>query len=221
MNAVALRPAAWLFVRLVLGVEWLRAGWEKLGDPGWTGDPTGAAVEGFLNGAIAKATGGAHPEVTGWYANLAEDVFLPNAELFAYFVPIGQLLVGAALIIGLLTRLSVGFGLSMNLLFLWAGVSATNPPMVLLGGALLLVGGGAGTYGVDRWALPWLRALAGQRILAAARGAVTVGGLVFAAWLAFITTDGATWVVAGFVVVAVVAGFHRAGAIRLEGSQTG
>ena len=27
-------PAFWLFVRLILGWEWLRAGWDKLGDSG-------------------------------------------------------------------------------------------------------------------------------------------------------------------------------------------
>ena len=39
-------PVAWLFVRLVLAVEWVRGGWEKVGDPGWTASPVGAAVNG-------------------------------------------------------------------------------------------------------------------------------------------------------------------------------
>jgi hypothetical protein len=47
-----------------------------------------------------------------------------------------------------------------------------------------------------------------------------VAGLAFAAWLALITTDGATWVVGGVVVLAVVTGFHRAGIVRLEGVRT-
>lgn len=47
-------PATWLFVRLVLAVAWVRGGWEKVGDVGWTASPVGAAVTGFLNGAIDR-----------------------------------------------------------------------------------------------------------------------------------------------------------------------
>ena len=32
----------------------------------------------------------AHPAVQGWWANLAEDVFLPNARAFAYLVAYGS-----------------------------------------------------------------------------------------------------------------------------------
>ena len=78
-------PGAWLFVRLVLATEWVRGGWGKIGDLGWTALPVGAAVDGFLNGAIEKSTAGPHPEVPHWYHNLIEDVFLP-ADPFADLV---------------------------------------------------------------------------------------------------------------------------------------
>jgi uncharacterized membrane protein YphA (DoxX/SURF4 family) len=121
-------PGGWLFVRLVLAVEWVRGGWEKVGEAGWTASPVGAAVEGFLNGAIEKSTAGPHPEVPHWYHRLAEDIFLPNADLLAYLVAYGELVVGIALAVGLLTRLAALAGVAMNLAYLWAGTTSTNPP---------------------------------------------------------------------------------------------
>jgi len=194
-----LMPAVWLFIRLVLGVEWVRAGWEKIGEAGWTAAPRGAAVEGFLRGAIEKSTAGEHPEVQHWYHTLAEDVFLPNADIFAYLVAYGELLVGIALIIGFLTRLSALFGVFMNLAFLMAGVSSTNPQMLLLGLALVAFGSAAGVYGVDRWVLPWLRAKVGTEIMKTAWRLVFAALLVAAAWLAWITTDDVEWFVAAAI----------------------
>lgn len=47
---------AWLVVRLYVGYEWLIGGIEKVfgaGSTVWVGSRAGAAVTGFLNGAIA------------------------------------------------------------------------------------------------------------------------------------------------------------------------
>ena len=46
---------AWLAERIIVGVEWLRASWHEIGNAGWTETPRGAAVEGYLQAAIAKA----------------------------------------------------------------------------------------------------------------------------------------------------------------------
>ena len=43
----------WVLVRVYVGYAWLMAGWEKLGSPAWTGNKAGAAVTGFLKGALA------------------------------------------------------------------------------------------------------------------------------------------------------------------------
>ncbi len=211
MSRSALRASVstgWLFIRLVLGIEWARAGWEKIGDPGWTADPEGAAVEGFLGGAIAKATAGEHPEVQHWFHDLAEDFFLPNADIFAYLVAYGELLVGVALIVGFLTRLSVLFGMAMNMAFLFAGTSSSNPQMLVLGFALFAVGAGAGEYGLDRWVLPALTRRVRPSIVDAGAMAAIVAAAGFAGWLAWITTDTGTWLYAAafaLIVGAVVA----------------
>lgn len=205
------QAGGWLFIRLVLGFEWLRASWEKLGDPGWTASPVGGAVAGFLQGAIARSTEGPHPEVPHWYHNLIEDLFLPNADLLGWFVAYGELLVGLALIFGVFTRLSAFFGVTMNMAFLWSGVSSTNPPMLLLGLAIVLVGRGAGAYGVDGWLMPWVTQRAGDRPIKAARLAGGAAVALVAAWLLLIASDWATWLVSAAVAVVVVAAIWWAG----------
>ena len=44
----------WLVVRVYLGYEWLMAGWEKVTNPAWFGGDAGAAMQGFVQGALAK-----------------------------------------------------------------------------------------------------------------------------------------------------------------------
>ena len=189
----SLIPAGWLFIRLVIGVEWVRAGWEKIGEPGWTDAPRGAAVEGFLNGAIAKATAGDHPDVQHWFHNLAADLFLPNAEFFAFMVAYGEFFIGVALIIGFLTRLSALAAIFMNLMFLSAGVTSTNPPMLLLGLAIVGFGAGAGAYGVDRWVLPWLAERSTSQTRQLGWALAALAGVIAAAFLAQIASDWTVW----------------------------
>ena len=78
----------WIPLRLYVGWQWLIAGWNKLGNPVWTGESAGAAVTGFVTGALEK-TGGAHPDVQGWYAWFLRNLVLPNAGLWSQFVAYG------------------------------------------------------------------------------------------------------------------------------------
>ncbi len=207
----ALAPVGWLAVRLVVGIEWLQAGLEKLGEPGWTASPVGAAVDGFLRAAVERATTGPHPEVPHWYYNLIVDVFLPNTDVFAYLVTVGEIAVGVALIAGLFTRLAALGGVTMNLAFLWSGVSSTNPPLLLLGIAILFLGHNAGRYGLDGVVLPRLAAAAGDRPWWTLRAAGLLAACSAIAWLTFISADEVTWlatvfgVLAGAVLVELVA----------------
>jgi thiosulfate dehydrogenase [quinone] large subunit len=76
----------WLIVRLYVGYEWLTAGWEKLtghsisfgsfgvasaGGPWVFSGHDGAAIQGFVAGAVAQAKG-ANPAVQGWYASFLQ-----------------------------------------------------------------------------------------------------------------------------------------------------
>src|SRR2546421_7777858 len=137
----------WLIVRLYVGYEWLTAGLEKLTGYSFTFDASfgqkvsspwvfgahdGAAIKGFVGGALAQ-TGGPHPAVQGWYASFLQSVVLPNATLFAYLVTFGEVLIGLGLIFGVLTGIAAFFGVFMNLNFLLAGGGGIKPVIGVLG----------------------------------------------------------------------------------------
>lgn len=145
----------WLIVRLYVGYEWFVAGWEKLNNPAgvWVGAKAGAAVTGFLTGALNKTTG-AHPDVQPWYAWFVQNIALPNAALFSYLVTFGEIVVGAALILGLFTGIAAFFGGFMNANYLLAGTVSSNPLLFVLATLLVLAWRVAGHWGLDRWVLP-------------------------------------------------------------------
>jgi len=160
----------WLIVRLYVGYQWLSAGWEKLfgfsinydsfGQPfkggAWVfNNHTGAAIQGFVTGALAKSAW-PFPDVYGWYAWFLQHVVLPNAATFAYIITFGELLVGLALILGFLTGIAAFFGVVINVNYLLAGTVSTNPGLVILGSLLMLAWRIAGYYGLDHWVLPLL-----------------------------------------------------------------
>ncbi len=149
----------WLIARVYVGYEWLMAGWGKLGQAAWTGDKAGAAVSGFLQGALNK-TSGAHPDVSGWYGWLIENVALPNTSFVSHLVVYGEILVGVALILGAFTGIAAFFGSFMNLNYLFAGTVSVNPLLLLIQLFLILAWKNAGWYGLDRLLLfllgaPW------------------------------------------------------------------
>lgn len=139
----------WLFLRIWLGWQWLQAGWGKVGADVWTGENAGVAVSGFLNRALEG-------DVPGWYRWFIESVALPNAPVFGWLVAWGEVLIGVALILGLLTGISAFLGTLMNLAFLFAGTVSSNPLMFVAGTWLVLAWRNAGWYGLDRWVLPAL-----------------------------------------------------------------
>ncbi len=146
----------WLILRLYLGYEWLVAGIEKLGNPGWT--VTGDALKGFWTGAIATPAPPARaPIAFGWYRSFIE--FLLNTHAYTWFsklIVAGEILVGIALIIGLFTGIAAFIGAFLNWNFMMAGSASINPLMFLITIFLILAWKTAGWWGVDRWILPAL-----------------------------------------------------------------
>ena len=144
----------WLIIRLYVGYAWLKAGWGKVQSDAWTGENAGTALQGFVQGSLAKSQEGA--DVTGWYASFLENSVLPNAKVFSFAVAYGELLVGLGLVVGLLTGIAAFFGALMNVSFLLAGTLGMNPLLFILATWLVLAWKVAGWYGLDRWALPKL-----------------------------------------------------------------
>jgi thiosulfate dehydrogenase [quinone] large subunit len=150
----------WLVLRVFVGYEFLSAGIEKIESGKWLGAGGGAAISGFLKGGLAKATG-AHPEVQDWYVGLVNNVFLPNAAIFANMVAIGETLVGIALIFGVLTKFAAFWGAVMNFTFLAAGTSSSSPQMLVIEIAMIFAGAGVAYYGIDFVLMPFAKKVLG------------------------------------------------------------
>jgi thiosulfate dehydrogenase (quinone) large subunit len=145
----------WLIIRLYVGYEWVVAGWAKVTNPAWFGGSAGAALTGFIKGALAKSAGD-HPDVQSWYAAFLQNMVLPNAAFWSNLVSIGEVLVGVALILGIFTGIAAFFGSFMNFNYLLAGTVSTNPLLFLLAMFLIMAWKTAGWIGLDRWLLPLL-----------------------------------------------------------------
>ena len=145
----------WLAVRVYVGWQWLEAGLEKFESPAWVGAQAGTGITGFVNGALGK-TGGAHPDVTGWYASFLQGFVLPYAAAWSYAITFGEMLVGLGLIFGCLTGIAAFFGSFMNVNFLFAGTVSINPLLFVLATWLVLAWRVAGFIGLDFFVLPAL-----------------------------------------------------------------
>jgi thiosulfate dehydrogenase [quinone] large subunit len=150
--------ALWLLIRLYVGWEWFAAGWDKVQNPVWFGSDAGAALQGFVQGALTKTTG-AHPDVYTWYASFLSNFVSPNAMLWSNAVAVGEVLVGIGLMVGCIVGITAFFGVLMNLNYLFAGTVSVNPTFLILGILLMLSWRVAGYYGLDYYVSPYLRRL--------------------------------------------------------------
>lgn len=125
-------------------------------NPVWFGSDAGAAMNGFVQGALGK-TEGLHPDVYMWYASFLKGAVLPNLVVWSNAISVGEVLVGLGLIVGLFTGVAAFFGFFMNLNFLLAGTVSVNPVMMLLALGVVLAHRVAGHWGLDRYAMPYLR----------------------------------------------------------------
>lgn len=143
----------WLILRVYIGWLWLGAGWEKVGSPVWVGDQAGVVVKGYIAHAVTL-TSGEHPQVFEWYANFLQNFVVPNAEIFSYLVTYGEVAVGLALILGLMTGKAAFWGGFMNLAYMLAGTAGLNPLMLVGQVLLVLAWRTAGWIGLDRYLIP-------------------------------------------------------------------
>ncbi|MBU6388478.1 DoxX family membrane protein [Patescibacteria group bacterium] len=153
----------WLLVRLYLGYQFLMAGWEKALNPAWFGSGAGAALSGFVNGAVAKtvcapgvAAAACHPDVQMWYASFLQSTVLPHLVVWSNAVVIGELFIGLGLIVGLFTGVAAFFAFFMSLNFMLAGTVSTNPILIVLALSVFAARRVAGHLGLDRYARPRL-----------------------------------------------------------------
>lgn len=158
-NSSASAPI-WLGIRLYLGFQWLSAGWHKLDNPAWR---NGDALKGYWDRAVAvptpeQAEAGARASITydGWREFLQ---FMLDKEWYNWFnwiIILGEIAVGAGLILGALTGVAAFFGATLNVSFLLSGTTSSNPVMLILAILVILAWRVAGYIGLDRILLPLL-----------------------------------------------------------------
>jgi thiosulfate dehydrogenase [quinone] large subunit len=158
----------WLVVRLYVGWAWLEAGLHKLFryeggvtywgqlNPDWM--LSGRAIKGYWERAVAVPAPPARPPITyDWFRAFLQMLIDIRAEgWMSQVIVFGELLVGLGLIVGAFVGVAAFFGAFMNMNFLLAGTTSSNPVLFLLAVFLMLGWKVAGYYGLDRWLLPLL-----------------------------------------------------------------
>ncbi|HKV44688.1 MAG TPA: hypothetical protein VJT32_08445 [bacterium] len=93
----------WLIVRVWLGSNWMEATLShKIGNPAWV--KPGAAIKGFWTQASAVPTNGKPMIAYGWYRDFLGWLLSIHAEVWTgELVAFGELLIGIALILGVLS----------------------------------------------------------------------------------------------------------------------
>lgn len=151
----------WLIIRLWLGWNWLDAGLHKaeygnFAKSAWFNG--GTALKAYWDKALAVPVGGKGASITfDWYYNFLR--FMNDNQWytwFAWLIVLGEIAVGLGLITGTLTGIAAFFGTLMNMSFLLAGSTSTNPLMFGLAVFVILAWKVAGWWGIDRWLLPAL-----------------------------------------------------------------
>ena len=145
----------WLPIRIFLGFEWAVAGWHKLSGTGWIDG--GGAILGYWQKAVAVPAQGSAPITFDWYRSFLQLLIDNHLQgLFGWIIAVGELAVGVALLVGALVGVAAFFGIVMNMSYLLAGSTSSNPVMFALAIGLILAWRVAGYYGVDRYLLPRL-----------------------------------------------------------------
>jgi thiosulfate dehydrogenase [quinone] large subunit len=145
----------WVPIRIFVGFEWAVAGWHKLSGTGWTDG--GASLLGYWQSAVKVPAQGSAPITFDWYRSFLQFLIDIQAQSwFGWLITVGELAVGIALLTGTLVGIAAFFGTTMNLSYLLAGSTSSNPVMFALAIGLILGWRVAGYYGVDRYLLPKL-----------------------------------------------------------------
>jgi thiosulfate dehydrogenase [quinone] large subunit len=143
----------WLVVRVWLGYQWLNAGYQKIWGAErsafWFGN--GVGVKGFATAGVAGSTAGKGGASYGWWAAFLHNFVEPNASWIGKLVSLGEVLIGVALILGLLTGLAAAAGLTLNVIYMFSGSAGVNPMFALCSILLILAWRNAGSIGLDRF----------------------------------------------------------------------
>lgn len=131
-------------LRLTVALLWIHSAWGKITNAN------------FASSFRATNTSFASKTPFGFYKDFLNGFVIPNADWFAWFLAYGELLVGVALLLGILTNVGALTGFFMNLNFwLAAGYAggSTGSVNIAMGAAavMFLLSPGAKWLSLDRW----------------------------------------------------------------------
>ena len=147
---------AWLLARLYVGWHWFESGREKVSSAGWM--EGGASLRDAWAQALAVPGAGGVPS-GGWYRQALR--FMLDHHWYGWMATaaaIGEVLVGLALLLGLLTGVAVVLGTLLSASFFVAGPAGLDPVVLLVALGLLVAWKVAGYIGLDAFVLPRLGA---------------------------------------------------------------
>jgi len=132
----------WTALRVTVGLLWLNSFWGKFTNPA------------YVSGFAATNRGFAAKTSFGFYRDFLNSVVIPNADFWANLTMYGELLVGVALVLGLLTNVGAVAGFFLNLNF-WMAAGQTGSTFsvnIVMGtaGLLFALSPGAKWLSVDR-----------------------------------------------------------------------
>jgi len=135
-------------------IGWIRAGTVVSADGTQTTLGVGDRIAGFAANAIAGSQG-PHPDVAySWYVKFLEFVRDTFHPVLGIVVPVGEVVIGLALIAGAFTGIAAFLGALLNFSYMFAGSAGVNPGMVVVSLFIILAWRNSGWYGVDRYLLP-------------------------------------------------------------------
>jgi thiosulfate dehydrogenase [quinone] large subunit len=150
----------WLLVRIYVGWAWLEAGWHKVQETGAATNYIydGAGILAFWKRIAAVPPAPAKPAITyDWYRGYIQFMIDNHWEgVFGKVIAFGETAVGLGLVFGAFVGIAAVSGAFMNLNFMLAGSTSSNPVLLLLGFLLVLAWKTAGYIGLDRFLLPIL-----------------------------------------------------------------
>jgi hypothetical protein len=155
LPAESIKASAIAFLRVFLGVMWLFEvtvghNWKIGGfgsgpNPTWMGSGAGDAVREESASAIADGT-------YAWAGWVFEEIIIPNAVFFSYFVIALQVMLGVAFIVGFAVRPLAVAAIGMDVMIMMLGNSRI-PPFFTAMHLFVLVAGAGVYYGLDGWIL--------------------------------------------------------------------
>ena len=165
-------PQCWIaFLRLVVGFWFVKTVWTKLAlFFAWGVIPYIGVSSRFIGFHPKRVAEFAAGNPLDWYRQFLEGTVLPNATLFAKLQAFGEALVGAALVLGLFTRLAAVVGLFLTLNYglatQWMSFGQQGFHVMLVASMIIFIGAAAGrAWGIDQLILrsavplkrPWLK----------------------------------------------------------------